>query len=381
MSINYSNIYFQLPYWYKNCLHFTILREHKDCDMKKILFLLLLLNTFVYAVKISELSNIIGVRDNQLIGYSLVVGLKKTGDGTTSQFTLQSISNMLRSMNINMNPSAIKSKNVAAVVVTAKLKAFAHQGDKFDVTVSSIGDAKSLEGGTLLMTPLKGVDGKIYALAQGPVTIGGKNSRGGGAASHPNAGMVYGGAYVEREIHNDLYHKNFINLSLKEENFKTAINVQNTINKVFATQLAMATDSRTIKLKRPKNMSMIEFLAQVQSLNIDSQMKKKIIINEKTGTIVAGVDIEVKPVIITHGDITIKILAQNNPETPAGSVKVDKDLIIGLNENELYTKKGTTTVANITRSLQKLGATPKDIISILEAIKSAGAISADLQII
>lgn len=349
--------------------------------MKKLILMIVLLYTSLYAVKVSELSNIIGVRDNQLIGYSLVVGLKKTGDGTTSQFTLQSISNMLKAMNIDMDPSVIKSKNVAAVVVTAKLQAFAHRGDKFDVTVSSIGDAKSLEGGTLLMTPLKGVDGKIYALAQGPVSIGGKNSRGAGSESHPNAGLVYQGATVEREIKNDIYHKNVVTLSLKEDNFKTAIAVQQTINAIYSSQVAMALDSRSIKLKKPENLSMIEFLAEVQSLNIAHSPKQRIIINERTGTIVAGVDIEIKPIVITHGDITVKILSQTEPEQPAGSVSVDKDLVIGLNENELYTKEGTTTVANIVRSLQKLGASPKDVISILEAMKSAGAISADLKII
>jgi flagellar P-ring protein precursor FlgI len=163
--------------------------------MKKII-LFLLVCSVTYATKISDVASIVGVRDNQIIGYSLVVGLKKTGDGTTSKFTLQSIANMLKSMNIDMKPVDIKSKNVAAVVVTANLKPFARQGDKFDITVSSIGDAKSLEGGTLLMTPLKGVDGKIYALAQGPVSIGGKNDRGAGAASHPTAGLVFEGGFV-----------------------------------------------------------------------------------------------------------------------------------------------------------------------------------------
>ena len=335
----------------------------------------------LYASKISSVANVVGVRDNQLIGYSLVVGLKKTGDGTTSQFTLQSIANMLKAMNIDMAPSAIKSKNVAAVVVTAKLAPFSRQGDRFDVTVSSIGDAKSIEGGTLLMTPLKGVDGKIYGLAQGAVSIGGKNERGASSESHPTSGTVFGGGLVEREINHDLYNQQYITLSLKEASFKNAVAVQKTINGYYSTPVAVAIDPRTIKLKRPENRSMIEFLADVQSLEIDYKPEAKIIINERTGTIVAGVDIGVKPVVITHGDITIKILARDTLPTPEGGVVVDQDMVIGLNENEVYTKQGTTTVANIARSLQKLGATPKDIISILEAIKSAGAITADLEVI
>ena len=348
--------------------------------MKKLL-LLFLVSTTIYATKITDVANIVGVRDNQIIGYSLVVGLKKTGDGTTSQFTLQSISNMLRAMNIDMLPQDIKSKNVAAVVVTAKLKPFARQGDKFNVVVSSIGDAKSLEGGTLLMTPLKGVDGKIYALAQGSISIGGKNEKGAGSESHPTTGIVYDGGLVEREINIDLYNQEYATLSLKESNFNNSVNVQKAINGFYATQVAVAIDPRTVRLKRPQDRSMVEFLAEVQQIDIDYKPKSKIVINERTGTIIAGVDIFVKPIVMTHGDITIKIKEQEAPQQPAGAMVVDQETVIGLNENELYTKEGTTTVANLVRSLQKLGATPKDIISILEAMKSAGSISADLEVI
>ncbi len=347
--------------------------------MKYFLLLLLALSS-LYATKINDVSNIVGVRENQIIGYSLVVGLEKTGDGTTSKFTLQSISNMLKAMNIDMNPIDIKSKNVAAVVVTATMKPFARQGDMFDVVVSSIGDAKSLEGGTLLMTPLKGVDGKIYALAQGSISIGGRNVRGGGASSHPTTGKVFNGGFIEREININLYNQEYATLSLKEADFKNAVAVQKAINAFYNTQVAVATDSRSVKLQCPKNRSMIEFLAEVQDIDMEYKPKNRIIINERTGTIVAGVDIELKPIILTHGDITIKIVEQQNVSTPAGSISVDKNLVIGLNENEIYTKKGTTTVANLVRSLQKLGATPKDIISILEAMKSAGSIAADLQV-
>jgi flagellar P-ring protein precursor FlgI len=348
--------------------------------MKKLL-LIFLVSTTIYATKITDVANIVGVRDNQIIGYSLVVGLKKTGDGTTSQFTLQSISNMLRAMNIDMLPQDIKSKNVAAVVVTANLKPFARQGDKFNVVVSSIGDAKSLEGGTLLMTPLKGVDGKIYALAQGSISIGGKNEKGAGSESHPTTGIVYDGGLVEREINIDLYNQEYATLSLKESNFNNSVNVQKAINGFYATQVAVAIDPRTVRLKRPQDRSMVEFLAEVQQIDIDYKPKSKIVINERTGTIIAGVDIFVKPIVMTHGDITIKIKEQEAPQQPAGAMVVDQETVIGLNENELYTKEGTTTVANLVRSLQKLGATPKDIISILEAMKSAGSISADLEVI
>jgi len=347
--------------------------------MKHFLLLLLFLSS-LYATKITDVSNIVGVRDNQIIGYSLVVGLQKTGDGTTSEFTLQSIANMLKAMNIDMDSTDIKSKNVAAVVVTATMKPFARQGDRFDVVVSSIGDAKSLEGGTLLMTPLKGVDGKIYALAQGSVSIGGRNTRGAGVESHANTGTVFEGGLIEREINIDLYHQEYASLSLKESGFKNAVAIQKAINDFYDSQVAVAMDSRSIKLKRPENRTMIEFLAEIQEIEMNYQPKNKIIINERTGTIVAGVDIKLKPIILTHGDITIKVVSQEEVSNPAGSIKVDDNLVIGLNENEMYTKEGTTTVANLVRSLQKLGATPKDIISILEAMKSAGSISADLKV-
>jgi len=346
----------------------------------KTIIILLFIITNIYATKINDVANVIGVRDNHLIGYSLVVGLKKTGDGA-SKFTLQSISNMLRSMNIDMKPSDISSKNVAAVVVTAKLKPFARQGDKFDIIVSSIGDAKSLEGGTLLMTPLKGVDGRIYALGQGSVSIGGRNERGAGSESHPTSGVIMDGGLVEREINIDLYHQDDVTLSLKVPNFKNSVAVQKAINAFYNTQVAVAMDPKTVKLKRPSNRSMIEFLAEVQELDMDYNLKSKIVINERTGTIIAGVGIEIKPIILTHGDITIKIKEEATASQPKGSVVVDNSLVIGLNENELYTEKGTTTVANLVRSLQKLGATPKDVISILEAMKSVGSISADLEVI
>lgn len=349
--------------------------------MKKFMLFLFVCVTSVYATKVNDVANVVGVRDNHLIGYSLVVGLKKTGDGTTSKFTLQSIANMLKAMNIDMQPSDIKSKNVAAVVVTAELAPFAKQGDKIDITVSSIGDATSLEGGTLLMTPLKGVDGKIYALAQGAISIGGRNTKGAGVESHPTAGVIYSGALVEREIGIDLYNQEYATLSLKEDNFKNSVTIQNSLNEFYASQVAVAVDSRTVKLKKPKNKSMIEFLAEVQEVDIAFAIENRIVINERTGTIVSGVSIPIKPIVMTHGDITIKINEQGVVDKPVGAVVVDENMVIGLNQNELYTKEGTTTVANLVRSLQKLGATPKDIIAILEAMKSAGSISAELKLI
>ncbi len=349
--------------------------------MKRISLLLFAIMALLNATKVSEISSIVGVRDNQLVGYGLIIGLNGTGDGG-SAFTQQSLSNMLKSMNVQIDAGAIKSKNVAAVVVTSTLDSFARQGDKIDISIASIGDAKSLEGGTLLLTPLKAVDGKIYALAQGAISIGGKNGRGRGNLNHPTAGKIFGGATVERETSYDLFHQEQATLSLHQANFNNAVKIQNSLNDTFHTQVAVALDPKTIKIKRPEGLSMIEFLAKVQTVNFDYKTTEKIVIDERTGTIVAGINIEVLPVVITHGEITIKIA--ETPKLPSNgenNLALDSDVSIGLKSNKISTKKGSSTVANIARSLQKLGAKPKDIISILEAIKKAGAIKAKLEII
>ena len=269
--------------------------------------LYLFISTNLFASTIKDVSNIVGVRSNQLIGYGLVVGLNGSGD-SSSKFTNQTLSNLLKNVNVKLDPKDIKSKNVAAVMVTATLPPFAREGDKIDVTVSSIGDAKSLQGGVLLITPLKGVNGKIYALAQGHITMGGFNLKGGKKQKHFTTSVkVLNGASVERPVVWDLYHQKFATLSLKQSNFNLAINVQNKINSAFKQKLAIATDPRTVQIKKPKNMTMPEFLAKVQTLNINLPKQNIIAINENTGTITAGGDIIINPSVIIYGDFSIKI--------------------------------------------------------------------------
>ena len=348
--------------------------------MKYFIFLFIL-HLSLTASRIGDIANIVGVRDNQLIGYGLIVGLGGTGDSSSSIFTLQSLANMLQTMNVAIDPNAIKSKNIAAVIITTSIDAFARQGDKLTINVSSIGDAKSLEGGTLVLTPLKGVDGKIYALAQGSLTIGGRNTKGKGR-NHSTAGMIFNGGTVERELTSNIYQEKTATLSLKQSNFANVMAIEKEINKIYKTKVATAVDPRTIKLTKPPKMSMIEFLANIEDVNIQYKIKEKIIINERTGTIVAGVNILISPVIITHGDITIKIEETTEvPEATVNTIRLDENIAIGLQDNRIKVKKGKNTVANITRSLQKLGTKPKDIISILEAIKQAGALQADIDII
>ncbi|MFP4486400.1 MAG: flagellar basal body P-ring protein FlgI [Campylobacterales bacterium] len=342
------------------------------------ILLLLCFLSIIHAEKIKEVSSVVGVRDNQLIGYGLVVGLNGTGDGNAATFTAQSLANLLQGVNVKVNADDIRSKNVAAVMVTAKLPAFSRQGDKLDVVVSSIGDAKSIGGGTLLMTPLKGVDGKIYALAQGPVGIGGRNARGGGGdGNHPLAGIMLGGGVVEKSVSYSFANQTRATLSLHNANFMNAVAIQNTINQYFLNS-AKAQDPRTITLDKPDDMSMVEFLATVNELEITYDREQKVVIHERTGTVVAGIDVTVEPVVVTQGEITVKIDYPSNVED--GGLDMGDGVNIDANRN-IINSNNRPTVANIARSLQKLGATPKDIISVIEAMKMAGAITASVEII
>lgn len=339
--------------------------------IKFIFVLLCLLGAIAQAEKISDIANIVGVRDNQLIGYGLVIGLNGTGDKNSSKFTMQSIANMLESVNVKISPDDIKSKNVAAVMITASLPTFARQGDKIDIQISSIGDAKSIQGGTLIMTPLTAVDGNIYAIAQGAVVVG--NSQ------NVLSATVMNGATIEREVSYDLYDKTGMSLSLKKSSFQNAVKIQNAINNVFGQDIALAIDPRTIKIVRPKNLSMIEFLALVQEVNVDYSNSDKIIIDEKSGTIVAGVGIVVHPVMVSSGDITIKIT--KDPLDDDKAQKIDDNTTFDPKQNTLSSNGKFTTISSVVKALQKMGASPKSMISILEAMKRSGAISAEIEVI
>ncbi|MEF3191796.1 MAG: flagellar basal body P-ring protein FlgI [Campylobacterales bacterium] len=350
----------------------------------RLLAVVLFFLTTLQAAKIKDLANVIGVRDNQLMGYGLVVGLNGTGDGSTSLFTTQSLSNLLASVNVKIDANAIKSKNIAAVIVTAKLPPFARQGDKLDISISSIGDAKSLEGGTLLMTPLKGVDGNIYALAQGAIAMGGFNGGGGGGRgqkNHTTAASIFGGAIVEREAAYDFASLNSVTLSLKSANFQNAVAIAQAINQMAKSKVAQALDPRTVRVEKPAQTNIVEFLSAIQQLEVTPERDaSKIVIDEKTGTIVAGADIKIDPVVVTHGDVTIKI-APSESQINKGDVDMSEGVIVGTETNLVKATSESMTVATMARVLQKLGSKPKDIISIFEAMKKAGAIHADMEVL
>ncbi len=341
--------------------------------MKRVFLWLIFVLAFhkLLAEKIGDIASVVGVRDNQLIGYGLVIGLNGTGDKSGSKFTMQSISNMLESVNVKISADDIKSKNVAAVMITASLPPFARQGDKIDIHISSIGDAKSIQGGTLVMTPLNAVDGNIYALAQGSITSGNSNNL--------LSANIINGATIEREVSYDLFHKNAMVLSLKNPNFKNAIQVQNTLNSVFGKGVAIALDPKTIQITRPERFSMVEFLAIVQEIPINYSAKNKIIVDEKSGTIVSGVDIIVHPVVVTSQDITLKITKE--PLNNSKNVQDLDSMSLDAAHNTLSSNGKNITIAGVMKALQKIGVSAKGIVSILQALKKSGAISAEMEIL
>ena len=350
--------------------------------MGKYIVLISFIVAAAYSTQVKDLASVIGVRENQLIGYGLVVGLNGSGDGSSSEFTIQSLSNMLQTVNVKISPDDIKSKNTAAVMVTAKLPAFARQGDNLDISVSSIGDAKSLMGGTLLLTALKGVDGEIYALGQGSLALGGSVGRGG---NHPTAATIPGGAIVEREVAYDIANATNASLSLKKSSFETAKKLQDSINARYSAS-ALAIDPRTIQIHKPENLSMVEFLASVLDLDIDYKSEDKVIIDERTGTVVSGINVKVEPTIISHGAITLKIepdsYVEQDPNAPVpNTLDIGDQTSINTLNNTINVSTKTATVANVTRALNKMGASPKDIIAILENLKRSGAIHATLEVI
>jgi len=362
----------------------------------KIIIILIILNLFISSLalgaRLKDIIDIEGVRGNYLIGYGLVVGLKGTGDGVLSKFTVQSVVNMLERFGIKVPKEQIILKNVAAVLVTAYLPPFAMPGQRIDVEVSSLGDAKSLQGGTLLLTPLLGPDGKVYALAQGPVSIGGFAARGAGAriqTAHPTAGKIPNGAIVERIVEEDLKVNPKITLSLKEADFTTAYKIAEAINTYLKGNYAQAKDNRNIELKIPPSYrgKVVKLLAEIGNLEITPDTPAKVVIDERTGTVVIGENVIISKVAIAHGNLSIEVreypeVYQPYPFSPGETVIVPRTEIKAKEKKArvVILEKGTT-LGELVRALNAVGATATELISILQAIKAAGALHAELIII
>ncbi|HMM37875.1 MAG TPA: flagellar basal body P-ring protein FlgI [Desulfovibrio sp.] len=343
------------------------------------------------AVRLKDIATFSGVRTNELVGYGLVVGLSGTGDGTSSAFTVRSMVNMLDKMGVQVDPTKIKPKNVAAVMVTSKMSAAAKPGSNLDVAVSSLGDAKSLLGGVLLLTPLKGVDGQIYALAQGPLTIGGFSASGEAATAQKNiatVGRIPNGAVVERGVPFKFNSQESMTLSLNNGDFSTVMQVVNRINSSLGGGYAKAQDASTIELSVPDRFrgNMVPLMASLENLDVSPDARARVVVDEKTGTVVVGNDVRLSRVAVAHGNLQIVISESQQVSQPGpfsqGRTVTTPQTNVSVNEqnNRLMLVEGAT-LQELVDGLNSIGATPRDLISIIRTLKSAGALHADLEVI
>lgn len=345
-----------------------------------------------FSARLKDIVDVEGVRGNYLIGYGLVVGLKGTGDGVLSKFTVQSVVNMLEKFGIKVPKEQIILKNVAAVLVTAYLPPFAMPGQRIDVEVSSLGDAKSLQGGTLLLTPLLGADGKVYALAQGPISLGGFAAQGAAGAvqtAHPTAGKIPNGAIVERTLEEGITLGPKITLSLKEADFNTAHQISEAINRYLRGNYAYPKDNRNIEISVPSfyRGKEVKLLAEIGNLEIQPDNPAKVVIDERTGTVIIGENVRISKVAIAHGNISVEIretpeVYQPYPFSPGETVVVPRTEIKAEEKKaKVVILEEGASLGELVRALNAVGATAGELISILQAIKAAGALQAELIII
>lgn len=348
------------------------------------------------ALRIKEVAAVQGVRSNQLTGYGLVVGLDGTGDQTTQMpYTSQSLSNYLQQLGVTLPPGSaqLQLKNVAAVIVTAQLPAFAQPGQTIDVVVSSMGNAKSLKGGTLITTPLKGADGDIYALAQGNLVVGGAGASQGGSKvqiNHLSAGRIPGGAQVERSVPTSLQQGDSISLGLTANDFQTARRVAAVINQRIGEGQAHALDGRTVQVRAPTDPDRrVAFIADLEELTLEAPVPAaKVVINSRTGSIVLNQAVTLGPCAVAHGNLSVSIsstpvISQPNALSTGGQTVVTEKTNIQIRQEPgaLVQMQPSPQLTDVVRALNALGATPQDLLAILQAIKAAGALNAELEII
>jgi flagellar P-ring protein FlgI len=342
-------------------------------------------------VRLKELMDVQGMRENALYGYGLVVGLAGTGDTEYVFFTSQSISGMLGRLGIRIDPKDVRVRNVAAVMVTTKLPAFARPGSRLDVSVSSMGNARSLAGGVLLVTPLTGADGQVYGLAQGPVQAGGIDVAAYGSSfqkNQPTSGRVPSGATVERAVTPNI-EKDALTLGLKRPDFTTANNIAEAVNKALGEEAAKAIDPAAIEIKVPAAYKgkAVSLITKLETLEVEADQRAKVVVSERTGTVVAGERVRIHPVAVAHGGISISVMATPVVFQPnafsQGRTAQTKQAQIDAREKEkqMVALPAASTVEDLTKALNLLGATPRDLIAILQAMKAAGALEADLEVI
>jgi flagellar P-ring protein precursor FlgI len=346
------------------------------------------------AARIKEIASVQGVRPNQLVGYGLVVGLDGTGDQTTSApFTTQSINSLLQQMGVTVPAGAsMQLKNVAAVMVTAQLPAFAQPGQPIDVNVSSLANAKSLRGGTLIATPLKGADGQIYALAQGNLIVGGAGASAGGSKvqiNHLSAGRIPEGATVERAVATPLNQGSILQLDLNASDYNTARQVARAINTRMGGSVAQAVDGRRVQVAMPESPDeRVSFMAEIENLNVElASPAARVIINARTGSVVVNEAVTLSACAVAHGSLSVTInttplVSQPNAFSQGQTVQSEKsDITIRQEPGSLIQLPAGTKLADVVKALNSLGATPQDLVAILQAMKSAGALNAELEVI
>ncbi|QFQ09822.1 flagellar basal body P-ring protein FlgI [Enterobacter sichuanensis] len=346
------------------------------------------------AERIRDLATVQGVRSNSLMGYGLIVGLDGTGDQTMqAPFTGQSLNNMLSQLGITVPAGTnMQLKNIAAVMVTAELPPFARPGDKLDIVVSSVGNAKSLRGGTLLMTPLKGADNQIYAIAQGNILISGAGAQAGGSrvqVNQLNGGRISGGATVEREVPNDFATQNIVRLQLNESDFSLAQQISDAINQRYSGGAAIPEDARTVRLFAPPDgPSRVRFLANIQDIPLRVNVQDaKVIVNSRTGSVVMNRHVSLDACAVAHGSLTVEVMQNNiisQPDTPFGGgetvVVPQTDISVRDSGGSLQHVRSSTDLNAVIRALNSLGATPNELMSVLQAMKNAGCLRAKLEV-
>jgi len=342
-------------------------------------------------VRIKDIAMIAGARENQLVGYGLVVGLAGDGD-KDPVYTVQSMANLLQRFGISVPAATLSSKNVAAVIVTADIGAFMKSGSRLDVTVAAMGDAKSLQGGVLLQCPMVGADGKVYAVAQGTIAVGGFVGGSGGAGgatvqkNHPTVGQITSGALVEKEISTQIVHDKQLELLLREPDFTSAARVAAAVNQVF-TNKALAIDSTVVRVAVPDGLETfpVDFIARLEDIEVNPDVPARVIINERTGTIVATSRIRISSCAVSHGDLTISIASSLDASQPAPFSRAGNTVVTPRTDTKVNETKGSMislgdmpTIEKVAAGLNAIGVSPRDMMAIFQAMKQAGALQAEL---
>jgi flagellar P-ring protein precursor FlgI len=342
--------------------------------------------------RVKDLAQVEGVRDNLLVGYGLVVGLKGTGDRQQTVFSTQTLANLLERMGVSVSPTALRVNNIAAVMVTATLPPYAEPGGRLDVVVNSVGDAQSLQGGTLVLTPLKAATGDTYAAAQGPISIGGfsaGNAQAGVQLNHPTVGRIAGGALVERAAPTEPPSSAGLRLQLRRPDFSTAARLAEALNKKFNEPLAQAQNAGFVRVAVPESFRAkpVDFIAALEPVEVPSDRPARVVLNERTGTVVIGKEVRVAPVAVLHGNLTVQIVTTLEVSQPAplsaGQTATVSQTAVTVKEEKarnILLKEGVS-VEDLVKSLIGIGSTPRDIIAIMQSIAAAGALDAELEII